>query len=423
MAETVQFNLEQMISELKDLEKKVIQAHPDKPTFYALATTWEFETNSNIISTRALMQRGSRMISTSIELWKECFKLDLSSYKNNHNNNDDDDDNDDDNDDDDSNNDDNDDDNDNDDNDDDNGTINKLMQGIIVKIVFSNAIKAIPNDLSLRKEFIDICRQYPDTLSIVDYIYQSLEYITDIKKTVEEYRESVKKLDSKELIYLFTEFLRRSMHKSPQETLRNYLVRLLSKSYVRAFHANVTSSQMLCEWIDWILLFPLSTDLWLRRINFGRNIQDNPLEQVYELALNHNPTSQDLWNSYVSRILCKWEINGFKNEKMEATFLPPVKKDSLFGLLSSLHHNRKIRYKDIKFERYKFSNSKRCQSASRMVLRTSLIVDRLHTHCPSFQGTPNENQVVVLYKWALEVVLGPEELKRRFRELTLSPPS
>ncbi|RHZ58653.1 hypothetical protein Glove_372g27 [Diversispora epigaea] len=39
-------------------------------------------------------------------------------------------------------------------------------------------------------------------------------------------------------------------------------------------------------------LFPHSTDLWLRRIDSNRNIRDNPLEQVYESALNHNPTSK-----------------------------------------------------------------------------------------------------------------------------------
>ncbi|RHZ71558.1 hypothetical protein Glove_256g162 [Diversispora epigaea] len=48
--------------------------------------------------------------------------------------------------------------------DDNNGMNNELMQEIIIKIVFSYFIK----------EFIDICHQYPRTLSIVDYIYQSI---------------------------------------------------------------------------------------------------------------------------------------------------------------------------------------------------------------------------------------------------------
>ncbi|RHZ83341.1 hypothetical protein Glove_97g100 [Diversispora epigaea] len=546
------------------------------------------------------MQRGLRMISTSDELWKEYFKLELSyvnkirarraiislnptkekkeevemepnnmddsmieenndysqldndiipiipiiideksnsNHNNNNNNNDDDDDNDDDNDDDDNDDDDNDDDNNNDDNDDDNdnddndnddndddnnGTINKLMQGIIVKIVFSNAIKAIPNDLSFRKEFIDICRQYPDTLSIVDYIYQSiakdfrndiearsffverhifgldvnsLEYITAIKKTVEEYRESVEELDSKELLYLFTEFLRRSMHKSPQETLQNYLARLLSKTYARAFHINMASSQMLCEWIDWILagneseeskfeqiqetilkateLFPHSTDLWLRRINFSKNIQDNPLEQVYELALNHNPTSQDLWNSYVTWILYKWEINEFKNKKMEAIFLNAVSKVASMQLneetanikdliviqyinwshaIGGLEKTRQV-YKDllsklipslafyqaciiIEKQDAGIPNSKNTNFQIPKDVKVHL--EWLYGQACQFQKASielwmdyiqyiiiieDENRAAVLYEQALEVVSDPEELKRRFRELTLSSQS
>ncbi|RHZ83287.1 hypothetical protein Glove_97g83 [Diversispora epigaea] len=205
-------------------------------------TTWEFETNGNIISARALMQRGLRMISTSDELWKEYFKLELSyvnkirarraiislnptkekvemepnnmddsmieennnysqsdniipiipiiideksnsNHNNNHNNNDDDDNVVDD--------------DDNDYGDDDNGTNNKLMQGTIVKIAFSNAIK----------EFIDICRQYSDTL--ITFIKVSRDFRNNMEArsfllkdtfcdTVEEYRESIEGLGSKE---------------------------------------------------------------------------------------------------------------------------------------------------------------------------------------------------------------------------------
>ncbi|RHZ69613.1 hypothetical protein Glove_281g53 [Diversispora epigaea] len=143
-----------------------------------------------------------------------------------------------------------------------NGTNNKLMQGIIVKIVLSNAIKAIPNDLSFRKEFIDFFRQYPDTLSIVDFIYQSiandfrneietrsffvercifgldvnsLECITVIKKTVEEYRESMAAKNNYICLPNFSD-------KPPQETLRNYFSKLLPMIYAREFYTNMASN-------------------------------------------------------------------------------------------------------------------------------------------------------------------------------------
>lgn len=109
---------------------------------------------------------------------------------------------------------------------------------------------------------------------------------------------------------------------------------------------------MLSGWIDWIMegnesdeskfkqvqeiilkgtdLFPQDTDLWLRRIKFNRNIQDKPLQQVYELSLNHNPTSQDLWDSYISWIIYKWEISEFKNADVESIFLVSFASLTLF---------------------------------------------------------------------------------------------
>ncbi|RHZ69614.1 hypothetical protein Glove_281g52 [Diversispora epigaea] len=65
----------------------------------------------------------------------------------------------------------------------------------------------------------------------------------------------------------------------------------------------------------------------------------------------------------------------------------------------------KQRCKNNVFERYKLSNSKRCQSASRMALKTSLSISK-DIYCG------------ILYEQALEVVSDPEEFKRRFRELT-----
>ncbi|RHZ83310.1 hypothetical protein Glove_97g58 [Diversispora epigaea] len=92
-------------------------------------------------------------------------------------------------------------------------------------------------------------------------------------------------------------------------------------------------------------LFPHSTDLWLR-INSSRNIRDNPLEQVYESALNHNPTFQDLWNSYVSWILHKMLIFFMQSRMKRRQILKPsINNDSLLGLLPNLHHHQKTRCK------------------------------------------------------------------------------
>ncbi|RHZ83974.1 hypothetical protein Glove_86g169 [Diversispora epigaea] len=99
-----------------NLLRKYLEAHPGKLTFYALAATWEFETNGNIISAR----------------------------------------------------------------------VRRAM------ISMKEEVEIEPNNMD-------------DSMMMM---------MTD-----EEYRESVEELGSKELSYLFTEFLERSMHKSQQETL------------------------------------------------------------------------------------------------------------------------------------------------------------------------------------------------------------
>jgi U3 small nucleolar RNA-associated protein 6 len=49
---------------------------------------------------------------------------------------------------------------------------NLLLRGELAKVVYSNAIKAIPNDLSFRKEFINVCRELSDTNTIQEEIYE-----------------------------------------------------------------------------------------------------------------------------------------------------------------------------------------------------------------------------------------------------------
>ncbi|KAJ8331623.1 U3 snoRNP protein [Batrachochytrium dendrobatidis] len=56
---------------------KAIQLHPTKPIFWILAATWEFEENSDIASARVLMQRALRINPTNQKLWIEYFKLEL----------------------------------------------------------------------------------------------------------------------------------------------------------------------------------------------------------------------------------------------------------------------------------------------------------------------------------------------------------
>ncbi|KAH6596718.1 hypothetical protein BASA61_003412 [Batrachochytrium salamandrivorans] len=56
---------------------KAIQLHPTKPIFWILAATWEFEENSDVESARVLLQRALRINPIDKTLWTEYFKLEL----------------------------------------------------------------------------------------------------------------------------------------------------------------------------------------------------------------------------------------------------------------------------------------------------------------------------------------------------------
>ncbi|RHZ55148.1 hypothetical protein Glove_420g59 [Diversispora epigaea] len=188
------------------------------------------------------MQRGLRVISTSVELWKEYFKLELSyvskikarlaiislgpikgkkeEVETEPNNMDD-------------------------SMIEENNNYSQSDNEIIPIIIDEEncVLKCYKDDLSFRLNllifvintlirfqsliiFIKDFRNYIEARSffverhIFDLDVNSLEYIAAIKKTVEEYRESLKK------------------------TLLNYFARLLSKTYSRAFHTNMVSSQI-----------------------------------------------------------------------------------------------------------------------------------------------------------------------------------
>ncbi|TPX36777.1 hypothetical protein SeMB42_g07052 [Synchytrium endobioticum] len=56
---------------------RALQLHPLKELFWIMASRWEFEENSNMLNARALFQRALRLMSESKKLWLEYFKLEL----------------------------------------------------------------------------------------------------------------------------------------------------------------------------------------------------------------------------------------------------------------------------------------------------------------------------------------------------------
>ncbi|KAF0520632.1 U3 small nucleolar RNA-associated protein 6 [Gigaspora margarita] len=358
-----------------------LQLHPTKPLFWILAAKWEFETNANITASRALLQRSLRLNPSSIQLWHEYFKLELvyiekiksrrkilgisskSSILEKSNTGD---------------------------------VIliseledenklednNKVLCGEIVRTVYLNAIDAIPDNLAFRQQFVNICYEFSDTQIIQDTIYESIhkdfnknaearayvaqrhlfsmldvekpEFEAAIKNCVNEFQQSVEELADKEIWYLFTKFLNKYLHKVTEKNLNYYLVKLLSQSYETAASLSLASEKMYIEWIDWILechdsnsknaldivrqateIYPQNSELWVKRIGIVTSLeelQDKSIDELYNLALNKNPTSLVLWDSYLSWNVSKWKGGGLKDHELEKIFTASVSKVASLSL-------------------------------------------------------------------------------------------
>lgn len=180
------------------------------------------------------------------------------------------------------------------------------------------------------------------------------EFEAAIKNCVNEFQQSVEELADKEIWYLFTKFLNKYLHKVTEKNLNYYLVKLLSQSYETAASLSLASEKMYIEWIDWILechdsnsknaldivrqateIYPQNSELWVKRIGIVTSLeelQDKSIDELYNLALNKNPTSLVLWDSYLSWNVSKWKGGGLKDHELEKIFTASVSKVASLSL-------------------------------------------------------------------------------------------
>ncbi|RIB06578.1 hypothetical protein C2G38_500179 [Gigaspora rosea] len=165
------------------------------------------------------------------------------------------------------------------------------------------------------------------------------EFEAAIKNCVNEFQQSVEELADKEIWYLFTKFLNKYLHKVTEKNLI-------------AASLNLASEKMYIEWIDWILechdsksknaldtvkqateIYPQSSELWIKRIGIVASLeelQDKSLDELYNLALNKNPTSLVLWDSYLSWNVSKWKGSSLEDHELEKIFTVYHKFNILF---------------------------------------------------------------------------------------------
>ncbi|KAI8641014.1 U3 small nucleolar RNA-associated protein 6-domain-containing protein [Parasitella parasitica] len=398
-----------------------IQYHPNNASLWIMAATWENEHNANIAAARILLQRALRLIPESQELWHEYFRLELlyvekiklrrrilgiDQAKNQENldamqvDQEEQDDN----------------------------TIklpavtgedvsrwkedeenikkskksltkeeaaaleeanNPILQGLLARIIYDNAILSQADSIEFRSKFIDIYREFTDTQKDIDYVYETIRrdmadsaearallakshllvsipqqeeksrhisvsdpaFVPALKQCVDEFENALVDVPQFDMWKLYIQFLLGWYAVVIEENLKLYLGKLLQKTFKACKRQSKLDAKIYELWVAHLMeqneqekaesvalqaleSHPTDALLWIYRIQLA---QDDRKEQrkLYATALDHNPDSLSLWNSYKNWVLSSDKLSAEETDKVlfqaceKATLLlPSVTSDS-----------------------------------------------------------------------------------------------
>ncbi|RUO96831.1 hypothetical protein BC936DRAFT_141398, partial [Jimgerdemannia flammicorona] len=277
---------------------------------------------------------------------------------------------------------------------------NPVLEGLLGRIVYRNAIVAIPNNLPFRKKFIDIYADFSDTEMGEQEIYESIrrdfpqntearsylaarhlsranevdvenpEFVKGLRSCVEEFGRCVEELPTSEMWEHYTRFLEQWRRKVTDENLKLYLTKSLTKAYKTAQKKDFLSPASYLTWAGMLLdesdrtqaqsiakqgtqKYPASVELWSTRIDLaipamGEVEQQQPL---YVEALRNNPASLKLWTIYLDWLVLQWQESVLEDKDLEEAFTDAMTKTTT--LLPSTDPDADInKLKDLVMMRY-----------------------------------------------------------------------
>ncbi|KAI9270412.1 hypothetical protein BDA99DRAFT_319483 [Phascolomyces articulosus] len=250
--------------------------------------------------------------------------------------------------------------------------VNPILNGLLAKIVYDNAIEAIPNDLDFRTKFVDIYRMFSDPEEGIDHVYETIQrdmgadpvarsylaqrhlfskikqssendtsryigtgepaFIPAIRACVEDFNQAIQDVPTAEMFELYTEFLLDQHNFTFEDNLKTYLSKVLQRAFKAARKANV-SSAVLCKYhVDSLLeydeekaqsvvtkaveQYPNSSDLWSKRIQLCSK-DDESEEKLFQQALTKCSESYDLWDFYMECLGNRWKTSVAMDNKEE----------------------------------------------------------------------------------------------------------
>ncbi|KAI8059410.1 U3 small nucleolar RNA-associated protein 6-domain-containing protein [Gilbertella persicaria] len=341
---------------------QAIQHHPHNASLWIMAATWEHEENANVAAARVLLQRALRLMPENQSLWHEYFRLeliyiekiklrrrllginqpqtqtedvmdtdntiqlpaltgeDVAQWKSDENKK----------------------------------TMtekeaaaleeanNPILQGLLAKIVYDNAIQAIPNDIGFRQRFIDVYREFTEMETQIDHVYDTMQrdlydqpearrvlasrhmtgslkvsdpaFVPALRACVQDFEKAVADLNMPTMWQLYIEFLLNWRDLVTEENLRLYLTKLSQKTLKACQKEGQMNAKIYALWMPMLIetdkekaetvaergteMFPDATPLWLYRIQLAAT-----KESLYWKALALNPGSLVLWRAFIDWIM------------------------------------------------------------------------------------------------------------------------
>lgn len=263
---------------------------------------------------------------------------------------------------------------------------NPILQGLLAKIIYDNAIQSIADSIEFRQKFVDIYREFTDTQKDIDYVYETIRrdmmdsaearaflakshlfvfarvenqdeeksqyisvsdpaFVPALKKCVDEFESAVVDVPHSDMWEQYVKFLLSWFALVSEENLKLYLGKLLQKTFKSCKKQNKLNATLYELWVAHLIeqkdqekaesvvlqgleSHPNDATLWIYRIQLA---QDEPNEQrkLYATALDYNPESLSLWNSYKDWILTSAHLPTEETDKLffqaceKATILLP----------------------------------------------------------------------------------------------------
>ncbi|CAO3619014.1 unnamed protein product [Cunninghamella echinulata] len=298
--------------------------------------------------------------------------------------------------------------------------VNPILQGLLATIVYKNAIKDIPNDLDFRTKFVDIYRQFTDIEEGCNMVYDSIRqdmndnpyaraylatrhlfakienplidnnddqenenksidfisisdpaFVDAIKKSVDEFNEAIKDINTSLMWQLYVSFLEEWRSLIVEENLKLYLTKLLQRAFSSCKKKGLLSDVLYLSWAEFLSSedqlndaqlkaiegtkkYPKCDRLWISRIKLAtfEEGKDKSQLELYKIAIASVPESFEIWRSYNDWLQLQWQGSVIKTEELEELYFDACRKVTTLLPSVTVESNDRNMIKDLILTNY-----------------------------------------------------------------------